>query len=106
MIRPSWAVVVPPPLKMFPNTSDWVAKAPEAFQAKNPSATAQLEAYAQADELLKRNLHWIPPTPVLGKILDRVGYWGTLPLTEGKSYEEVLKSADEEVNAILAEANK
>jgi ABC-type glycerol-3-phosphate transport system substrate-binding protein len=76
------------------------------FQAKNPSASAQLEAYAQADELLKRNLHWIPPTPVLGKILDRVGYWGTLPLTEGKSYEEVLKSADEEVNAILAEANK
>ena len=77
-----------------------------AFQAKNPSAAAQLEAYAQADALLKRNLHWIPPTPVLGKILDRVGYWGTLPLAEGKSYEEVLKSADEEVNAILAEAKK
>lgn len=74
------------------------------FQATNPSAQAQLDAYAQADELLTRNLHWIPPTPVLGKILDRVGYYGTLPMTEGKSYEEVLKAADEEVTAILAEA--
>jgi len=76
------------------------------FQATNPSAQAQLDAYAQADELLTRNLHWIPPTPVLGKILDRIGFYGTLPLAEGRSYEEVLQAADEEVNAILAEANQ
>ena len=58
-------------------------KDPE-FQAKNPSAEAQLAGVcARPTRSSNAGLHWIPPTPVLGKLLDRIGYYGTLPLAEG-----------------------
>ncbi len=76
------------------------------YQATDPSAQAQLEAYAQADALVQAGLHWIPPTSVLGQILDRVGYYGTLPLTEGMDYAEAMQQADVEVAEILASVNQ
>jgi ABC-type glycerol-3-phosphate transport system substrate-binding protein len=76
------------------------------YQATDPSAQAQLDAYAQADELVQAGLHWIPPTPALGQILDRVGYYGTLPLTEGMSIEEAMQDADVEVSEILASVDQ
>ena len=75
-----------------------------AYQAKDPSAAAQLEAFAASDALVQRGLNWIPQTPVLGKLLDRIGYYGALPLAEGMTVDEALKQADQEVVDILAEA--
>jgi ABC-type glycerol-3-phosphate transport system substrate-binding protein len=79
-----------------------ILKDPE-YQANNPSAQAQLEAFAASDALVQRGLNWIPQTPVLGKLLDRIGYYGALPLAEGMSYDEALKAADQEVTDILSE---
>ncbi len=72
------------------------------YQANDPSAQAQLEAFAQAEALVADGLHWIPPTPALGQLLDRIGYYGTLPMTEGISAEEAMQQADVEVAEILA----
>lgn len=75
-----------------------------AYQKKDPSAAAQLEAFAASDALVQRGLNWIPQTPVLGKLLDRIGYYGALPMAEGMSVDEALKQADQETVDILAEA--
>ena len=73
------------------------------YQKTNPSAAAQLEAFAASDALVQRGLNWIPQTPVLGKLLDRIGYYGALPLAEGVSVDKALKDADQEVTDILSE---
>lgn len=75
-----------------------------AFQAENPSAEAQLLAFDASQALVERGLNWIPQTPVLGKLLDRIGYYGTLPLAEGVSIDEAMDMAQEEATEILSEA--
>lgn len=73
------------------------------FQAKNPSAEAQLAAFDASQALLDRGFNWIPQTPVLGKLLDRIGYYGTLPLAEGMSIDEAMEQAQQEITEILSE---
>lgn len=73
------------------------------FQEENPSAEAQLAAFDASQALVERGLNWIPQTPVLGKLLDRIGYYGTLPLAEGMSVDEAMDLAQEEVTEILSE---
>jgi multiple sugar transport system substrate-binding protein len=75
-----------------------------AFAEENPSADAQLAAFDASQALLDRGLNWIPQTPVLGKVLDRIGYYGALPLSEGMSIDEAMELAQEEVSEILDEA--
>ena len=74
------------------------------YQAKDPSAEAQLEAFDASEALVERGLNWIPQTPVLGKVLDRIGYYGALPLSEGMSIDEAMDLAQEEISDILSEA--
>lgn len=74
------------------------------FQKNNPSAEAQLAAFAASEALVERGLNWIPQTPVLGKLLDRIGYYGTLPLSEGMSIDKAMDLAQVEVTEILSEA--
>lgn len=75
-----------------------------AYQAKDPSAEAQLAAFAASEALVERGINWIPQTPVLGKILDRIGYYGALPLSEGMSIDEAMDLAQQEITDILSEA--
>ncbi len=72
------------------------------YLAKDPSVAAQLQAFEDATALTKRGLHWIPPTPTIGKILDRMGYYGALPLAEGVSIPDALTQANDELKDILA----
>ena len=74
------------------------------FQESNPSADAQLAAFDASQALVERGINWIPQTPVLGKVLDRIGYYGALPLSEGMSIDEAMELAQEEVTEILSEA--
>mgnify|MGYP005840454157 CR=1 FL=1 len=78
-------------------------KDPE-FQASNPSAEAQLGAFAAADALVQRGLNWIPQTPVIIKALDRIGYYGSAVAAGEMEIAEAMQQADEEVKAILSEA--
>jgi multiple sugar transport system substrate-binding protein len=73
------------------------------FRAKNPSAEAQLAAFDASQALIDKGLNWIPQTPVLGKLLDRIGYFGTLPLSEGMTIDKAMDQAQQEVTEILSE---
>jgi len=79
-------------------------KDPE-FQAENPSAEAQLGAFAASDALVQRGLSWIPQTPVIIKALDRIGYYGSAVAAGEMQTTEAMQQADEEVKAILAEGS-
>ncbi len=76
------------------------------FQASNPSAEAQLGAFAAADALVQRGLSWIPQTPVVIKALDRVGYYGSSVAAGEMEIAEAMQQAHEEVSAILSEVSE
>ncbi len=69
--------------------------------AKNPSYPVQLKALAAADALVSRGVAWIPPTPKLGKVLDRVGYYGNRALMGEISPEEACQKAQAELEDIM-----
>ncbi|MGE5623769.1 MAG: hypothetical protein ACM3UP_01955 [Methanocella sp.] len=71
--------------------------------AKNPSYPVQLEALACANALVEKGIAWIPPTPKLGKVLDRVGYYGNTALIGQITPEEACKRAQAELEEIMAE---
>lgn len=71
--------------------------------SKNPSYPVQLEALACANALVEKGIAWIPPTPKLGKVLDRVGYYGNMALIGEITPEEACKRAQVELEEIMAE---
>jgi ABC-type glycerol-3-phosphate transport system substrate-binding protein len=71
--------------------------------AKNPSYPVQLEALERANALVEKGIAWIPPTPKLGKVLDRVGYYGNTALIGQISPEEACRRAQAELEEIMAE---
>lgn len=79
-----------------------VYKDPELV-AKNPSYPVQLEAFAKANALVEKGIAWIPPTPKLGKVLDRVGYYGNMALIGQITPEEACRRAQTELEDIMAE---
>lgn len=71
--------------------------------AKNPSYPIQLKALDCANGLVKKGIAWIPPTPQLGKVLDRVGYYGNLALIGEITPEDACKKAQVELEDIMSE---
>jgi multiple sugar transport system substrate-binding protein len=71
--------------------------------AKNPSYPVQLQALAAANALVKKGIAWIPPTPQLGKVLDRAGYYGNLALIGELTPEQACKKAQVELEDIMSE---
>lgn len=71
--------------------------------AKNPSYPVQLKALAAANGLVKKGIAWIPPTPQLGKVLDRTGYYGNMALIGQMTPEEACKKAQVELEDIMSE---
>lgn len=70
---------------------------------KNPSYPTQLKALDAANGLVKKGIAWIPPTPQLGKVLDRVGYYGNLALIGQLTPEQACKKAQVELEDIMSE---
>lgn len=59
-----------------------------------------LEALEDANELVKRDISWVPPSSKLGQILDRVGYYGSMVLSDELTVEEASDKAQKEVEDI------
>lgn len=61
---------------------------------------AILEALEDANALVERGISWVPPSAKLGQILDRVGYYGSMALSDEMSVEEASKKAQKEIEEI------
>ncbi|MFD2132818.1 ABC transporter substrate-binding protein [Pseudogracilibacillus auburnensis] len=59
-----------------------------------------LEALEDANALVERGISWVPPSPNLGQILDRVGYYGSMALSDEISVEEASIKAQKEIEDI------
>lgn len=59
-----------------------------------------LEALQDANELVERDISWVPPSSKLGQILDRVGYYGSMVLSDELTVEEASEKAQKEVEDI------
>ncbi|NMB26287.1 MAG: sugar ABC transporter substrate-binding protein [Firmicutes bacterium] len=68
---------------------------------RDPSYPVQLASFDKANALVERGLAWIPPTPELGKVLDRTGYWGNVALIGELSPEEACRRAQAELEDIM-----
>ncbi|HHV94040.1 MAG TPA: sugar ABC transporter substrate-binding protein [Firmicutes bacterium] len=71
--------------------------------ARDPSYPVQLASFERANALVERGLAWIPPTPELGKVLDRVGYWGNMALIGEITPEEACRRAQIELEDIIGQ---
>lgn len=72
------------------------------FEADSENILNQviLESLEDANALVERGISWVPPTPKLGQILDRVGYYGSMALSGEMSVEEAARNAQEEIEDI------
>ncbi len=73
------------------------------FIEGNDSIEAQFGAFDAAQKLMDRGLYWIPRNPAMDKCIERIGYYGSLPLAEGMSVDEAMAQAQEECTEILEE---
>lgn len=76
-------------------------------QFEGPDSTGEgtlniaiLEALEDANALVERGISWVPPSAKLGQILDRVGYYGSMALSDEMSVEEASKKAQKEIEEI------
>jgi len=71
-----------------------------------PYFPVQLESFKAAYNLVEKGISWIPQVPELGKILDRIGYWGSLALAGKLTAKEACEKMQQDVIDILAEAKR
>lgn len=76
------------------------------LMAEYPYFPVQLESFKAAYNLVEKGISWIPQVPELGKILDRIGYYGSLALVGELTAEEACDRMQQDVIDILAEAKK
>lgn len=74
--------------------------------AEYPYFPVQLESFKAVDNLIEKGITWIPQVPELGKILERVGYWGSLALLGELTAREACDKMQQETIDILAEAKR
>ncbi|MBB6671737.1 ABC transporter substrate-binding protein [Cohnella nanjingensis] len=72
----------------------------EELAAKNISYPVQLEALNDANVLVEKGISWIPPSPKLGQILDRVGYYVSAAMFDKMTVQEAAEKAQKEVEDI------
>jgi len=68
--------------------------------AANVSYPVQLEALNDANVLVEQGISWIPPSPKLGQILDRVGYYVSAAMFDQMTVQEAAEKAQKEVEDI------
>ncbi|THF83678.1 ABC transporter substrate-binding protein [Cohnella fermenti] len=71
--------------------------------AANISYPVQLEALNDANVLVEQGISWIPPSPKLGQILDRVGYYVSAAMFGEMTVQEAADKAQKEVADITGE---
>jgi len=71
--------------------------------AKDISYPVQLEALNDANVLVEKGISWIPPSPQLGQILDRVGYYVSSAMFDKMTVQEAAEKAQKEVEDITGQ---
>ncbi|MFB5678342.1 ABC transporter substrate-binding protein [Paenibacillus terreus] len=71
--------------------------------AKDISYPVQLQALDDANVLVEKGISWIPPTPKLGQILDRVGFYVSSAMSGVLSVQDAAAKAQAEVQEITGE---
>ncbi|MGI2292991.1 ABC transporter substrate-binding protein [Paenibacillus sp. GXUN7292] len=62
-----------------------------------------LEALKDANALMERGVSWVPPHEKLGQMLDRVGYYGSMALSNEMTVADAAEKAQKELEDIVKE---